>query len=228
MGPLLVIAAVAALIGGVGFWTTKQERRRAGEIRGVAQGLGWTVEDHPPLTILPDPSRFELFTAGWRQQIRNYAAGQRDGRRVAVFDYTYVTGAGRSRSTWRQTVVHVRSDALSLPAFALRPEHVHHKVGALFGYQDIDLEADPRFSDRYLLRGGDESAIRGCFVPAVRGHYDRDPRLCTEGCGVDLFVWRTSRLAKPSEILALVDDALALAACFERGAAPSSAGDGTA
>lgn len=228
MGPLLVIAAVAALIGGVGFWNNKQERWRALEMLAVAQRLGWAAEAHPPLTILPDPSRFELFTAGWRQQIRNYAAGERDGRRVAVFDYTYVMGAGRSRSTWRQTVVHVRSDALALPAFVLRPEHVHHKVGALFGYQDIDLEADERFSDRYLLRGTDEAAIRARFTPEVRAHYDRDPRLCTEGCGVDLFIWRTSRLARPEDVSTLIDDALELTARFERGAPASGAAEGRA
>lgn len=221
MGPLLVIAAVAVLIGGAGYWSTRRARHRAVEMREVAQRLGWAAEAHPPLTILPDPSRFELFTAGWRQQIRNYAAGERDGRGVAVFDYRYVTGAGRSQATWRQTVVHVRADALALPAFVLRPEHVHHKVGALFGYQDIDLEADARFSDRYLLRGSDEDAIRARFTDEVRAAYDRDPRLCTEGCGADLFVWRASRLVKPEDVPALIDDALELAARFERGAPPA-------
>ncbi|HEX6036642.1 hypothetical protein [Longimicrobium sp.] len=222
MGPLLVIAAVAALIGGAGFWSTTLGRKRAAEMRAVARRLEWPMESHPPLTILPDPSRFELFTAGWQQRIRNYAAGTRDGRRVAVFDYAY--GAARGR-TWRQTVVHVHADALALPAFALRPELAHHKVGALFGYQDIDLEADERFSDRYLLRGLDEAAIRGRFIPAVRARYDRDPRLCTEGCGADLFVWRASHLARPADVPALIDDALALAAAFEHGAPPSDAAD---
>lgn len=219
MGPLLIIAAVAVLIGGAGYWATQREKQRVLALAALGERMGWTRDPHPPLTILPDPSRFELFTAGWRQQIRNYLAGSRDGRRVAVFDYTYVVGAGRSQQTWRQTVVHVHAPGLALPAFVLRPEHAYHKIGALFGYQDIDLEADARFSDRYLLRGADEGAIRARFVPEVRAFYDRDPRCCTEACGADLFFWRTSKLTAPEEVPALLDDALDLVTRFERGAA---------
>jgi hypothetical protein len=221
MAPLLVLLACAALIGGAGYWTAQQEKKRALAFRGVAQGLGWALDPHPPLTVLPGPSRFELFTAGWRQQIRNHAAGHRGDRRVAVFDYTYATGTGRSQAVWRQTVVHVHSPRLELPAFVLRPEHVHHKVGALFGYQDIDVADDPVFSERYLLRGADEAAIRARFGEEVRDFYDLHPKSCTEASGADLFFWRTGRFARPEEVPGLVEAALDLADRFERGAAVS-------
>jgi len=42
---------------------------------------------------------------------------------------------------------------LKLPFFELKPENTFHKIGQVFGYQDIDFEAFPNFSKGYLLRG---------------------------------------------------------------------------
>lgn len=224
MSPILVFIAFAALIGGAGWLAMRQEKKRTLAMTDAARQLGWTLQADAPLHVIPNPARFELFTAGRRQHIGNYAAGERDGRKVAVFDYSYVTGAGKSQTTWRQTVVHVHSPRLDLPPFVLRPEHVFHKIGTLFGYQDIDLENDPVFSGQYLLRGGDEAAVRALFDAGVRDFYDRNAKSCTEAHGSDLFYWRTSRLTRPEDVPALVEMALDLASRLER-SAPAPAGE---
>lgn len=224
MGTLLAVAAFAAVFAGGAYWSIQREKKRTQALHALAERLGWTLHPDPPLTVVPGPSRFELFTSGRRQHIRNHASGERDGREVAVFDYSYVTGAGKSQTTWQQTVVHVRAPGLALPAFVLRPEHVAHKIGGMFGYQDIDLENDPAFSGQYLLRGEDEAAIRALFDADVRGFYGRHARSCTEAVGADLFFWRTDRLARPEEVPALMDAALDLAARLGRRAALRSPG----
>ena len=212
----LFIAAIVVTIGGVGYWATQQEKKRALALQALAERLGWTYHPAPFITIIHGPSRFELFTSGRSQEIRNHAAGEMGGRPVSVFDFSYVTGAGKSRTVWRQTVVHVQLPGMELPAFALRPEHALHRIGGLFGYQDIDLEADPDFSRRYLLRGEDEAGIRALFDADVRDFYDRNPKSCTEAAGADLFYWRTGKLVKPEEIDALLESAVDLAGRFAR------------
>lgn len=222
MGTLLAVAAFAAVFAGGAYWSIQREKKRTLALSILAERLGWTLQLDAPLTVVPGPSRFELFTSGRRQHIRNYAGGTRDGREMAVFDYSYVTGAGKSQTTWQQTVVHVRVPELALPAFVLRPEHVVHKIGGMFGYQDIDVESDPAFSGQYLLRGEDEAAIRALFDADVRDFYGRHPKSCTEAMGADLFFWRTGRLAKPEGVPGLMNAALDLAARVSRHAPPAA------
>lgn len=224
MSFLFIVAGIAALTG-VGFWLVEQDKKRTRALQTLAERLGWAFQPAPSLPVLPGPSRFELFTEGRRQELRNHAVGERGGRPVAVFDFSYVTGSGKSQAVWRQTVVHLQLPGAELPAFALRPEHVFHKIGGMFGYQDIDVEGDPEFSRRYLVRGADEAAIRALFDADVRDFYHRHPRACTEAAGADLFFWRTDKHAQPEDVELLVDEALELATRITRSAAlPPAAG----
>lgn len=216
MGTLVAIIAVATVVGFGAYWAVQHEKKRTAALQALAERQGWAFQHRPPLTIVGHPSRWHLFTAGRAQQVHNHAAGERDGRRVAVFDYAYTTGGGRSSHTWTQTVVHVHTPGVELPGFVLRPENVLHRIGGVFGYQDIDVEGDPAFSGQYLLRGADEAAIRALFDADVRDFYDRHPRSCTEAAGADLFFWRAGKLLKPHDVPSLVDEAMDLAGRLAR------------
>lgn len=218
------VAATLAVLIGLGAYLQRLGRKRTQALQAAAERMGWRFEPRPGLDVVPGPERFELFSQGYGREIRNLWQGERGGRRVSVFDYKFTTGAGKSQATWHQTVAHVHSPALRLPAFVLRPEHIFHKIGGIFGYQDIDLPADPEFSRRYLLRGEDVDAIRGRFGSAILDFYDRNPKSCTEAADADLFFWRTSRrLVPPDDVPALIDAAITLCERFESeaGAAPS-------
>ena len=212
MGALLIVLPVGALIGGLIYFGVQQQKKRTLAMQAAAEALGWRFEAKPAFAVVPGLERFDLFNQGHSRQTRNLMAGEKDGHRVAVFDYTYVVGAGKSQSIYRQTVLHVHAPELALPGFVLRPEHIFHKIGEMFGYRDIDLEVDPDFSGRYLLRGQDETAIRAAFDPMVREFYDRNPKSCTEAAGPDLLFWRTGRFVAPDEVEPLVERGLALAA----------------
>lgn len=215
---MVYIAVVVVSLGavmGVGAYLQHLERVRTREVQAVAERMGWPFTAEADFGAIPGMQRFELFAWGRGQEVRNLCRIQRGDRQVTLFDYQYTTGTGKSRRTWQQTVAHVRSPRLRLPRFALRPEHVFHKIGGMFGYQDIDIPADPGFSSRYLLRGQDETAIRAAFGAGVLDFYDRNPRSCAEGADAELFFWRTEKRAKPEELPALVDLALVLADRFE-------------
>lgn len=219
MLPLVAITGIATLIGGIVYAAWNHQKKRTLALQELAERLGWSFQPKPDLDAVTGYGRLQLFSQGRRQQVRNHLAGEREGRQVAVFDYSYVTGGGNSQATWHQTVVHVHVPEQDLPAFALRPEHVLHKIGAMFGYQDIDIENDPVFSGQYLLRGTDEAAIRALFDADVRDFFDRNPRSSAEAAGPDVFFWRTQKLAKPGDVDLLMDAGIELARRLARHAA---------
>jgi hypothetical protein len=197
---------------------------RIDALRQLATRLGWSFQHAPPLTIIPHVERFELFTQGRSRKIRNYLAGESGGDQLAVFDYSYVTGDGKTQRTWRQTVLHVHSPRLDLPLFSLRPENLLHRIGGVLGYQDIDIEGHPAFSGEYLLRGQDESSIRAVFEPDVVAFYEANRGRCTTGAGPDLLLWRSAELASAEEVPALLELGRDLLARFTSRAPPGPDG----
>ncbi|HEX2189732.1 MAG TPA: hypothetical protein VHG51_12575 [Longimicrobiaceae bacterium] len=202
---LLVFAGIAALVGGIVAVGRAVERKRAEEMRGAAEALGWSFEAAPPLEVIPGLERFTLFGQGRDRRIRNFMAGSRGDVRAALFDYHFTTGSGKSTAHWRQTVLYLRAEGLALPDFSLRPEHVLHKIGSVFGYQDIDFADRPRFSGACLLRGRDEAAIRAAFGPEVTGFFEAHPGLCADGGGDELLVWRSGKQARRPEVPGLAE-----------------------
>jgi hypothetical protein len=141
-----------------------------------------------------------LFTLGHSREARNVMQGELDGVTVSLFDYTYVTGSGKSRSDHHQTVVGLSLPALSLPAFVLKPENIFHKVGSAFGFQDIDFPEAPNFSKRFLLRRAQEHAIRAAFKPIVLSFFERHEGMSAEGRGNHLIYYRAGRAQQPIDI----------------------------
>ncbi|MBB4635112.1 hypothetical protein [Longimicrobium terrae] len=218
MVPLVLVAIVlvlaAAGIGAIIRYSIQARKKRAAEMGGLAQRLGMSFQENPPLSIIPDGKRFELFNQGTGRDLRDHMALQKDGRRVSVFDYAFTIHAGKSHVTHRQTVVHIHAPGLNLPAFTLRPEHALHRLGGVFGYQDIDVDGDPVFSDAYLLRGVEEDLIRGCFSAPVREFFVANPGLCAEGSGADLMVWRHSATLPAQQIQPFMESAYVLMGRF--------------
>lgn len=225
----IVIAVLFATVGAIVVTAVHAQRRaarvRTDALRDHAERRGWSFHPAPGLAAVPNLQRFELFQQGRHRTAANLMAGDHRGFRIAVFDYSYVTGAGKSRKIWRQTVVSVHSVDLDLPAFSIRPEHAFHRIAELFGAQDIDLDGRPEFSRRYLLRGTDETAIRNLFSSAVVDRLERIDRCCAAAHGTILFLWRPGRFARVEEIDERVTEAEDLAARFARSAGARPAGD---
>lgn len=136
--------------------------------------------------------------------------GEIEGVKAAVFDYYYVTGSGKNRHTYNQSVVYFEPRDLNLPLFSLRPEGVMHKLISAFGYQDIDFGQRPTFSSQYLLRGSDEAAVRSVFSDALLGFYEANQGSSTDGGGNQLFVFRQNYRLPPQEIQAYLTWAVQL------------------
>jgi hypothetical protein len=110
--------------------------------------------------------------------------------------------------------VYLRSDALALPAFSVRPENVFHRIGTIFGWEDIDFPDRPEFSHDCLLRGPDEAAVRAAFPAEVTAFFEGGAKWCADGEGEELFLWHSGKRASPEEVPALLATATELLARF--------------
>lgn len=210
MKSIAALLLVAALAGGL-YWVIQQDRKRTHALQAAAERLGLGFRAEAETFAVPAMSQFELFGQGRRHRVRNLVSGTHQGHEVALFDFSYVVGRGRSRQRVSQTVLYVRVPGMQLPRFALRPEHILHRIGGRFGYQDIDLDNDPVFSGQYLLRGADEAAIRALFGAGLRDFYDRIPGACTEGAGPDFIFWYDATALKADEVAGVLDLGVELA-----------------
>ena len=143
--------------------------------------------------------------------------GARGPTPVAIFDYSYVTGGGKSRRRWRQSVICFHTNKQFPTNFCLRPEHAWHKIAAVFGYQDIDFENRPRFSAKYLLRSDNEQAVRLLFTDEVLAYFEQDGvGICTEGAGDWLVVYRESARVEPDAIASFMEEGIRVLSLFQR------------
>jgi hypothetical protein len=140
-----------------------------------------------------------------------------------MFGYEYTVTGSESSSTYRQTVAVFRSNELSLPEFELRPRSIVETfkivetIKALVGKdEDIKFDTCPAFSESYVLRGNDESAIRHVFSPSVLEYFERHKGLSVEGRNETLICYVAEShntdigylgaRAKPDEIKFFLDE----------------------
>ena len=212
--PVLLFFLFVGLVVGIFLYKRKRERERTEQLKATAPMLGWQFVETAPFNWIPNLDKFSLFNSGHDKSIRNMLYGEANGVKAALFDYIYVVGSGKNRTTYYQSVAYFEPRDLSIPFFSLRPESAFHKLATLFGYQDIDFGNRPLFSSKYLLRGQDEQAIRNTFTDALLTFYETNQGLATDGGGNQLFVFRSGHRAAPHELQGFRNSVLPLTDLF--------------
>ena len=165
--PFLFIGVVAAVIVGSLIYGRVYARKRTEALQLVAAQLGFSFagaeQDHH--SAIPD-LMMPLFNRGRGRKFSNSMTGSFAGQRISIFDYRFTTGSGKDSHTWNQTVA-AFSQELWLPEFELRAENFLDRIADHFTHRDIDFDAFPEFSRRFLLRGPSENGIRKLFAPAL-------------------------------------------------------------
>jgi hypothetical protein len=202
----LFIIGVLALVGGIVWLSLYIEKKRTEAVRQAALRLGFEFFPKGDPVFYNEMSVFHLFQQGHTRILKNLLRGSVSDADVAIFDYRFTIGGGKNQHTKNQTVIWFRSAGLNLPDFTLGPENILHKVGAVFGYQDIDFEHNPGFSKRYLLRGQDETRIRMLFNDSVLRFYEQKHPVCTEGKANHFIFFRSARQAKADELNSLLEE----------------------
>jgi hypothetical protein len=216
MNPLFFFAGIAAFIVTAILLSWLYERKRTQDLKALAASLKFSFSATDD-AVLNAMSPFYLFSQGRSQKVANIMRGSANNIDVIIMDYQYTTGSGKNSHTWKQTVIAFRSPLLNLPSFTLRPENLFHKIGAVFGYQDIDFASHPAFSRRYLLRGDDENAVRALFSDALLSHYDQSKGLSTEGDGDAFIFYRVSKRVPPKGIMEFMQEGFAFFGLMKKG-----------
>jgi hypothetical protein len=160
VGPILAVVAVVALIVGIYQLSVRFERKRLEALTAACQGMGLAFEPEGDLDAFRAQGDLPLYNHGHSKKVKNVMIGRAGERDLRLFDYQYTTGSGKNSHTWMQSVALFPGAGERLPELLLAPENLFHKIGQVFGYQDIDFDTSPDFSSHYLLRGPDEMAIR--------------------------------------------------------------------
>jgi hypothetical protein len=157
-----------------------------------------------------------LFQRGGNRGGRDILVGDRAGGEVLVFAYHYETVEEHSiRPTDHdQTVAAFRVPGRRLPQFSMRPEGLLDRIGALLGMQDIDFDSHPEFSTRYVLKGGDEGAIRTCFGSRILDHFAQEEGWSVEGCGEWLILYRDEVQVSGEDLPRFVEETTRIAALY--------------
>lgn len=201
---LLIFILFLALAAGILALALYHEKKRREALEQVAAQLGMQFSAQLPEGIRSRlvQAGFGLFEQGYGQRFYNSMSKRLiDGTEIALFDYQYTRGSGKSSSTYRQSVFYAYHEDLHLPRFRLHPENAFfHGIAKAFGMQDINFESHPKFSRSYLLRGENEAQVRLRFHPGVLSFLEQYPNYCAEGAGAHLILWQNDRQVSPEEI----------------------------
>ena len=190
------------------------ESKRSEALRSVAVSLGMSFEDGLDIDATKQFGPFQLFSIGDGKKVRNCLSGTLDGVDVTTFGYEYTVAGYQDSTTYRQTVVLFRSNELSLPEFQLRPRisvpnspvlkatrRIVRTITASIGRdEEIDFDTHPDFSESYVLKGNQKSAIHQVFSTRVLEYFERHKGLSVEGRDDLLLCYFSARRLRPHEL----------------------------
>lgn len=199
---LIFPAVIITIFGAIFFISRRREKARTEKLATISQELGY------PFQAAMDPERLErlgafpLMNIGRGKKIENVISVDGPSAGIAIFDYRYVIGHGKSRRVLRQTVMSVESTSLVHPVFNLRPEGFWFKVASVFGGQDIDFVEHPDFSEKYLLKGESEEEVRVYMDKILLDFFAVQDNICCEAReGTILYYHLYTRVAPDAEQL---------------------------
>lgn len=184
MSYLVVVWGVAILVGAVFVvWSIVAEKRRREALAKAVEEMGLRLarglDDQDQIVF----DTCQLAQQGHARQPSNVIVADSGELRMVLFDYRYKTSNGKNSTTHKQSVVLVCSPSLRIPQFTIVPEGFFNRILAVFGSKDIDFDEDREFSDRFLLQGGDEEAIRHFFNAERRRSFANFAALHVESLG---------------------------------------------
>ncbi|GAB4331767.1 MAG: hypothetical protein OHK0038_06890 [Flammeovirgaceae bacterium] len=93
----------------------------------------------------------------------------------------------------------------AMPEFVLEREHLIDKLFVKLGYQDINFDEFPKFSNMYLLAGREEEKIREFFNPQLIKLMENNPIFYLESKAGMLFIQVKQGVLSAKEIESLID-----------------------
>jgi hypothetical protein len=198
----VVLVPVFAIIG---YLAWKEKRRTAG-LKQIAENLGFEFAlKEEPATFLDG---FPLHASGYGKKLSGLMRGRSESFDVALFDYRYTIGGGKTSQMRQQSVVWFQSSGLDLPDVSLAPRSFWHTLRRWFGQSEIVFENHPAFTKKYVVQGSHESAIRELLSPRVLEFFEQRSRWSLEGLDDRLLMYQPAKRLPPAEFPGLLETGL--------------------
>jgi hypothetical protein len=170
--------------------------------RNLCLNQGLTYLNKDEFGVIRYLELFELFrhTGGKISNLSQLKSSNLD-HEINIFDYKYTIMVGKVPVTIQQTVFFVNSKSLDLPIFLMKPESMGNRIAAYFGYDDIDFEEYPTFSEKYNLTGEHEEFIRSAFDDKVLHFFSKANDWSIEATNYYLIFYRNKELIPDNSLI---------------------------
>ena len=183
MERFLFILLAAAVIGAAIYFS----RLRRKKLSAWAASLGLAfVAGHD--RSFDDRFSFRCLRQGHSRSAYNVMSGRVSDRDILAFDYRYVTGHGKNRSTHTFSAVIIESE-VPLKPLKIRAENVFDRVAEFFGADDIDFES-AEFSRAFHVKGPDRKWAFDVLHQRTIEFLLSKPRFSLEMSDREMIVWR--------------------------------------
>lgn len=208
---ILIGVALLALLVLAGYLGYRAAKKRRELFAQFAQSHGWTwvAEDDTWVDRWSGPP----FDQGDHRRAKNVLQGQRDGRPIAAFDYSYQTHStdskgNRTTSTHRYAVCAVGMPT-QLPRLEVTHENVLTRAGRALGFADIELESED-FNRKFRVSCPDRKFATDVLHPRQMDMLLQKGVVAWRMEGSDLLCWDDGQHspAQVLERLSLLDDIL--------------------
>jgi hypothetical protein len=196
MFPVIMISGFVAVFVVVIYFGKMQARKRKEGLTEFFMDLSFRNVEQPEI-----PS-FKMTSRGHARRRYNNFQGRAAGLDISVFDYRYTTGSGKNSSTHTNTIAMTNAN---LPVFELSKEGFFSKIADKFTNKDIDFRDYPDFSDKYVLKAGDEQGVRAIFTSETLIFFENIERESGKRCyvesnGRELIFCTPSKRVKPENM----------------------------
>ena len=188
----------------------RRKRREALQQIAIEMGYSFTLEDKEFNAQITTASPLEILSKGRNRKAYNLLRGQKRDAQVLLFDYQYTTGNGKNNEIHRQTLGILSLEQAELVPFTLRGRGFFDKVAAKFGQEEVQIDAAPEFSKKYLVKGSNEEAVRKVFTPRVVEFFTQQKNLACEVVENQVLIYNPGRTVKPEEVRSFLDRAVQL------------------
>jgi hypothetical protein len=180
------------------------KRKRRNELAKLANKMGFSFSKYEKL---PESLKsLNLFLKARSPSISNCLRGTLHNFPITVVDFKYSTrgsfhNSGRSKSkTHRQTVAVIDLEERKVPAFEIFPESIFQKLKSAIGSQDIDFASHPDCSNKYVVQGSEEDAIRESLSVSFLTSIQKHRGLSIECDGQKIIFYKHKEILSADEI----------------------------
>ena len=174
----------------IGLWL---RARRRNELSSWAGRHGLSFDAARDASYDERFAGFACLRRGHSRCAYNVMSGEWEGYPVEAFDYRYVTGHGKNRSTHHFSAVIVRVGFPVRP-LRIRPEGLFDRVAELLGADDIDFES-AEFSRQFHVKGADKRWAFDVLHQRTMAFLLSMPRFSLQFADREVIAWRGRRFA---------------------------------